>query len=415
MNSYIKRLKTIKDNQDGFSLIELVVAVAIMAVLSVLGVVAYSGATNNARKAAVESAASSVYTGAVAYDKDDKTETQPVNAADEFNKSAKADTVITTVSMVEDEVCVRAEYVANDGSYKPVAYRGGVGCGDTGSGASDGGGTGTGTDNSGTTPGSTDTDTDTIKRTTAYFNGSFVLTPGDWGSDNSAEVHMVVSDESGTVLEDYTNTVAYGDMYSWNWYDKNFVLDSNKSYTVDFDVNGKQITTGVEVYKETWRAEDGSYIDLDPGVVQLNADGSFFFGNSSEDSGNEVEAPAEGEKMFVPRASITIDEPAWSGTNLSIVVKDSNTGEIIQSEDMDDSYGSAHMNFVVSDYVPMSKASSWIVPTYTVEAYVDGQLVNSYTIKSVDYYVQDSTYRQDLDAGEIRINQEGVVRTPYNS
>lgn len=407
MNNYIKRFEAIKGNQDGFSLIELVIAVAIMAVLSVLGVVAYSGATNNARKAAVESAASSVYTGAVAYDKDDKTETQPVNAADEFNKSAKADTVITTVSMVEDEVCVRAEYVANDGSYKPVVYRGGVGCGDTGSGASDGGGTGT---DGGTTPGSTDTDTDTITRTTAHFNSAFVLTPGDWGSD-PAEVHIVISDDNGTVFKDYTGTATPGEEYILDWYDENFVLGSNKNYTVDCEVNGKQIITGVEVYKENWRSEDGSYIDLDPGVAILNPNGSAFFEYSSD---NEVEAPAEGEKMFAPRASITIDEPAWSGTNVSIVVKDSNTGDVIQSEDTDDYQGYAHMNFLVLDYVPMSKASSWIVPTYTVEAYVDGVLVNSYTIKAVDYYVEDSTNRQDLDAGEIKINQEGVVRTPYN-
>lgn len=99
-----------KRNDDGFSLIELVVAVGILAILSVVGVVAYNGLTKNARKAAVQSAASEVLTGAVAYDTDgSKT---PADAGAEWNstsKKGKDKKAIIEVDVKYSPVCIAVE------------------------------------------------------------------------------------------------------------------------------------------------------------------------------------------------------------------------------------------------------------------------------------------------------------------
>lgn len=71
MKNVIELMKARREaakNNDGFSLLELVVAVGILLVLTVGGLLAYNGITDNARDAAVESAASEVYTAAVAFE-----------------------------------------------------------------------------------------------------------------------------------------------------------------------------------------------------------------------------------------------------------------------------------------------------------------------------------------------------------
>lgn len=69
---------------DGFSLLELVVAVGILLVLTVGGLLAYNGITNNARQAAVDSAASEIYTAASAYEADNDPKTKAEDAATEW-------------------------------------------------------------------------------------------------------------------------------------------------------------------------------------------------------------------------------------------------------------------------------------------------------------------------------------------
>ena len=83
--------KAIAENADGFSLLELVVAVGILLVLTVGGLLAYSGITDNARNAAVQSAASEVYTSASAYEADNLSSTVASDAGDEWTASAKTD------------------------------------------------------------------------------------------------------------------------------------------------------------------------------------------------------------------------------------------------------------------------------------------------------------------------------------
>lgn len=80
------KIKSLREEagQDGFSLLELVVAVGILLVLTVGGLLAYNGITDNARQAAVESAASSIYTGGVANESDNDTATTFEGAADEW-------------------------------------------------------------------------------------------------------------------------------------------------------------------------------------------------------------------------------------------------------------------------------------------------------------------------------------------
>lgn len=85
---------------DGFSLLELVVAVGILLVLTVGGLLAYSGITDNARQAAVDSAASEVYTAAAAYEADNQASTVAADAGTEWTGSAKADSGLTARSGV---------------------------------------------------------------------------------------------------------------------------------------------------------------------------------------------------------------------------------------------------------------------------------------------------------------------------
>lgn len=100
---FVKARKEAKGDE-GFSLIELVVAVGILAILSVTGVVAYSQITQNARETAVKSAASEVYTAAVAYESDGIPNsgsgqvTNAQTAVDDYNASSDGITITLTGS-----------------------------------------------------------------------------------------------------------------------------------------------------------------------------------------------------------------------------------------------------------------------------------------------------------------------------
>lgn len=78
-------------NDSGFSLLELVVAVGILLVLTIGGLIAYSGITDNARNAAVQSAASEIYTAATAKEAAGETQTGAEDAAQEWINSSKDD------------------------------------------------------------------------------------------------------------------------------------------------------------------------------------------------------------------------------------------------------------------------------------------------------------------------------------
>ena len=138
MDNYIKKLKTIKENQDGFSLIELVVAVGILAILSVVGVVAYSKITENARQTAVEAAAAEVYKGAVAYDANGQDYKQ---AAVEWTNSAGNSSIEITMGDKNSagEFCVKAVNKDHPGANASK----GAGCGNSGTPETPGEGDGT--------------------------------------------------------------------------------------------------------------------------------------------------------------------------------------------------------------------------------------------------------------------------------
>lgn len=81
-------------NEDGFSLLELVVAIGIMLILTVGGLIGYSQITDNARKAAVESGASSVMTAAMVYESNGD---DPQKAATDFNASSSNNQITADV------------------------------------------------------------------------------------------------------------------------------------------------------------------------------------------------------------------------------------------------------------------------------------------------------------------------------
>ena len=85
------KIKSLREEagQDGFSLLELVVAVGILLVLTVGGLLAYNGITDNARTAAVQSAASEIYTAATAFEAAGETNAGAKQAADEWVDSAE--------------------------------------------------------------------------------------------------------------------------------------------------------------------------------------------------------------------------------------------------------------------------------------------------------------------------------------
>lgn len=118
MNNLSRIVKLAKDRLEnakdaGFSLIELVVAISIMLILSVGGLLAYTGITKNAKKAAVDAAASDVFTAALAYEND--TDPDPENptttaalAAEEWKKSAKDGSINVEAKVENGKLTVTA-------------------------------------------------------------------------------------------------------------------------------------------------------------------------------------------------------------------------------------------------------------------------------------------------------------------
>jgi type II secretory pathway pseudopilin PulG len=91
-------LKKYRDNikAGGFSMLEAVVVVGVLLALAVGGFIAYGKITENAKKASVESAASSVYTAALAADMDGDAATTSDLVETDYNNSQDAITVDVT-------------------------------------------------------------------------------------------------------------------------------------------------------------------------------------------------------------------------------------------------------------------------------------------------------------------------------
>lgn len=82
INKYRASLK-----EAGFSMLEAVVVVGVLLALAVGGFLAYGQITTNAKKASVESAASSVYTAALSAVADGDASTSAQKVQDDFNNS----------------------------------------------------------------------------------------------------------------------------------------------------------------------------------------------------------------------------------------------------------------------------------------------------------------------------------------
>jgi cytoskeletal protein RodZ len=80
----------------GFSMLEAVVVVGVLLALAVGGFIAYGQITENAKKASVETAASSVYTAALAAESDGDSTTSTQKVQDEYNNSQ--DTIKVTIT-----------------------------------------------------------------------------------------------------------------------------------------------------------------------------------------------------------------------------------------------------------------------------------------------------------------------------
>lgn len=89
------RLKNYRSNlkSAGFSMLEAVVVVGVLLALAVSGFIAYGSITANAKKASVESAASSVYTAALAAEMDGDAATTSALVKSDFNASQNSITV----------------------------------------------------------------------------------------------------------------------------------------------------------------------------------------------------------------------------------------------------------------------------------------------------------------------------------
>lgn len=98
MNKFSARLKQYRSNvkENGFSMLEAVVVVGVLLALAVGGFIAYGQITDNAKKAATESAAASVYTAALAANMDGDSNTTVFKVIDEYNKSQTAVQVTAT-------------------------------------------------------------------------------------------------------------------------------------------------------------------------------------------------------------------------------------------------------------------------------------------------------------------------------
>lgn len=113
-----------EDHDNGFSLLEVVVAVSIMLILAVVGTLGYQGYQDNARDAAVETAAQQVYTAGQAEQHMPGTSDLDKVASD---YTASADGITTTISEGEKDICVHAvmpdrpQHVAERGDCEGIA------------------------------------------------------------------------------------------------------------------------------------------------------------------------------------------------------------------------------------------------------------------------------------------------------
>lgn len=98
-------------NDDGFSLIELVVAIGVLLVLTVGGLIGYSSITQNAKEAAVETAAAEVYTAAKAYEANGD---DPKDAETRYNDSVQDGAIDAEVSFGADN-CIAVKATNRDG------------------------------------------------------------------------------------------------------------------------------------------------------------------------------------------------------------------------------------------------------------------------------------------------------------
>lgn len=111
-----KILEYLKEGEEGFSLLELVVAVGVIMVMTTGGVMAYGGVTDHARQAAVEKAASEVFTGASAFEVDSDSKTAAKDAETQWNKTSKKGengdaSIIVAVDDVDGCLVVTAKHV----------------------------------------------------------------------------------------------------------------------------------------------------------------------------------------------------------------------------------------------------------------------------------------------------------------
>lgn len=97
------RFEKAREDSNGFSLLELVVAVGIILILTVGGLLAYSKITENSRIAALNAAASDVFTVAYAYENDNDDATTPEKAAEEFTTSKGAGSTVTVTAKSTDD------------------------------------------------------------------------------------------------------------------------------------------------------------------------------------------------------------------------------------------------------------------------------------------------------------------------
>lgn len=81
--------------ESGFSMLEAVVVVGVLLALAVGGFIAYGAVAENAKKAAVESTASRVYTAIEVAKSDGDPSTTPQKVVDDWNNSGSKVTVAT--------------------------------------------------------------------------------------------------------------------------------------------------------------------------------------------------------------------------------------------------------------------------------------------------------------------------------
>lgn len=106
----------IKSKDGGFSLLELVIAVGVLLVLTVGGLLAYNGITKNARQAAVNNAADTVYNRAMEYKTDNLSETNLQTAIDEWNTASGALPDEVAVANVVAAIGVNKEKIVVEGT-----------------------------------------------------------------------------------------------------------------------------------------------------------------------------------------------------------------------------------------------------------------------------------------------------------